>query len=311
MADRDANATGPSNPGTYRAPNEEAQDKDAELELVRHSSSVCWCCHHPGHRASSCLSKSGSSEAGSGARSASIGGCTASSGQKRKNPSSAEARAFQMSVETTTATDDVITGMFLINSIPTRVLFEFGANRTFMSLGFCAKIKLHATVLSELVRLEVVDGKMIPVTTYVSGVSIEIDGRPFDMSCIMFHISSCDVVIGMNWLSLHKASIKCDMKTITFRMTNGTHVVARRERVHVIDAKKEKKTIADILAVSEFLEVFLDELPGLLPVKEVEYKIELVPETTPVAKAPYHLAPSEIREMMSRIQELLSLDYLT
>ncbi|XP_071713551.1 uncharacterized protein [Rutidosis leptorrhynchoides] len=56
---------------------------------------------------------------------------------------------------------------------------------------------------------------------------------------------------------------------------------------YVIDAKKEKKSITDIPVVSEFPEVFSDELPGLPPVREVEYKIELVPGTNPVAKAPY------------------------
>ncbi|XP_071718180.1 uncharacterized protein [Rutidosis leptorrhynchoides] len=71
---------------------------------------------------------------------------------------------------------------------------------------------------------------------------------------------------------------------------------------YVIDVKKEKKTIADIRVVSKFPEVFPDELPGLPPVREVEYKIKLFPGTTPVAKVPYLLAPSEIRETMSQIQ---------
>ncbi|XP_071742225.1 uncharacterized protein [Rutidosis leptorrhynchoides] len=192
-----------------------------------------------GHRAANCPSKSVSSGVGSGVRSASAGGSTASSGQKKKNPPSAEARAFQMSVETATATDDVIT------------------------------------------------------------------------------------VLGKNWMSLHKAHIKCDKKIVTFRLIDGTRVVARGERggfsfplisvmkakkslakgcepflAYVIDAKKEKKTISDIPVVSEFPEVFPDELPGLPPVRDVEYKIELMPGTTPIAKAPYRLAPSEIREMI-------------
>ncbi|XP_071714870.1 uncharacterized protein [Rutidosis leptorrhynchoides] len=79
---------------------------------------------------------------------------------------------------------------------------------------------------------------------------------------------------------------------------------------YVIGAKKEKKMVYDIPVVSEFLEVFPDELPGLPPVREVEYKIELIPGTTLVAKAPYRLAPPEIREMMSQIQELLDRGFM-
>ncbi|XP_071686768.1 uncharacterized protein [Rutidosis leptorrhynchoides] len=79
---------------------------------------------------------------------------------------------------------------------------------------------------------------------------------------------------------------------------------------YVIDAKKEKKSVSDIPIVSEFPEVFPDEFPGLPPVREVEYKIELLPGSTPVAKAPYRLAPFEIRDMMSQIQELLDRGFI-
>ncbi|XP_071699687.1 uncharacterized protein [Rutidosis leptorrhynchoides] len=134
----------------------------------------------------------------------------------------------------------------------------------------------------------------------------------------------------MDWLRPLKASIKCDRKMISFRLADGTRVIARGEQggysfplismmkarkslskgcesflAYVVDGKKEKKVIDDIPIVLEFPEVFPDELPGLPPIREVEYKIELVPGATPVAKAPYRLAPSEIREMMSQIQELL------
>ncbi|XP_071728101.1 uncharacterized protein [Rutidosis leptorrhynchoides] len=78
---------------------------------------------------------------------------------------------------------------------------------------------------------------------------------------------------------------------------------------YVIDAKKEKKTVADIPVVRDFPEVFPDELPGFPPVREVEYRIDLMPGSTPVAKAPYRLAPSEIRDMMTQIQDLLDRYY--
>ncbi|XP_071695222.1 uncharacterized protein [Rutidosis leptorrhynchoides] len=139
----------------------------------------------------------------------------------------------------------------------------------------------------------------------------------------------------MDWLSHNRASIKCHKKIISFPLTDGTRVVARGEcggfsypiilimkskkylakgyesfLAYVIDAKKDQKTVFDIPVVSEYSEVFPDELPGLPPVREVEYKINLVSGATPVAKAPYRLAPSEIREMMSQIQELLDQGFI-
>ena len=57
--------------------------------------------------------------------------------------------------------------------------------------------------------------------------------------------------------------------------------------------------------VCEFLDVFLDELPGLPPDRDVEFKIELLPSTTPISRRPYRMLPSELAELNVQLQELL------
>ncbi|XP_071733201.1 uncharacterized protein [Rutidosis leptorrhynchoides] len=283
---------------------------------------VCWNCHKEGHRSTECpAARKSYSGVGSGSG-------------KRKNPPQPEARAFQMSVDTVTATDDAITGMFLVNYLPVRVLFDCGANCSFVSTTFCAKLNVPVSVINEPLSVEVGDGRTVPVTKLVSGITIDIEGSLFLVTCLVMPIPSFDVVLGMNWLSDHKANIKYDRKVISFPVDGGKRVVARGDRggfrcpllsmmkarkslakgcdsflAYVIDVKKEKKVVSDIPVVSEYPEVFPDELPGLPPIREVEYKIELVPGATPVAKAPYRLAPSEIREMITQIQELLDRGY--
>ncbi|XP_071741122.1 uncharacterized protein [Rutidosis leptorrhynchoides] len=185
-----------------------------------------------------------------------------------------------MSVNATTAIDDVVIGMFLINSINARVLFDSGVNKSFMSLNFCDKLILSTTMLLDLLRVEVADGKTVLVTTSISEATIKIDRSLFSMTCLLLAITSFDVVLGMDWLSLHRASIKYHKKIIAFPLTNGNRAVARGERA-------DKKTIADIPVVSEFPEIFPEEFPDLPPVREVEYKIELVQGTTLVVKALY------------------------
>ena len=64
-------------------------------------------------------------------------------------------------------------------------------------------------------------------------------------------------------------------------------------------------TLCDIPVVCEFLDVFLDELLGLLPDRDVEFKIELVPGTTPISRRPYRMPPNELAELKIRLQELL------
>nr|GFD35596.1 putative reverse transcriptase domain-containing protein [Tanacetum cinerariifolium] len=68
--------------------------------------------------------------------------------------------------------------------------------------------------------------------------------------------------------------------------------------------KSDEKGIEDIPVVREFLEVFLEELPGLPLVRQVEFQIELVLGAAPVACAPYSLAPSEMQELSNQLQEL-------
>ncbi|GKF37163.1 hypothetical protein Tco_0113921 [Tanacetum coccineum] len=73
----------------------------------------------------------------------------------------------------------------------------------------------------------------------------------------------------------------------------------------VIEKKKsDEKRLEDIPVVREFLEVFPKNLPGLPPVRQVEFQIDLIPGATPVAHAPYRLAPSEMQELSNQLQEL-------
>nr|GEV83423.1 putative reverse transcriptase domain-containing protein [Tanacetum cinerariifolium] len=72
----------------------------------------------------------------------------------------------------------------------------------------------------------------------------------------------------------------------------------------------EIPTIHDQPIVLEFPDVFPDELPGIPPVREVEFNIELIPGTEPISKAPYHMAPVELKELKDQLQELLERGFI-
>ncbi|GJW46884.1 hypothetical protein Tco_0078530 [Tanacetum coccineum] len=71
-----------------------------------------------------------------------------------------------------------------------------------------------------------------------------------------------------------------------------------------MEKKSNEKRLKDIPVVREFPEVFLEDLPGLPPVHEVEFQIDLIPGAVPVARTPYRLAPSEMQELSNQLQEL-------
>ncbi|GKB39866.1 hypothetical protein Tco_0884808 [Tanacetum coccineum] len=72
-----------------------------------------------------------------------------------------------------------------------------------------------------------------------------------------------------------------------------------------MEKKSDEKRLEDISIVREFPEVFPEDLPGLPPVRQVEFRIDLIPGTAPIVRAPYRLAPSEIQELSNQLQELL------
>ncbi|GJZ70100.1 putative reverse transcriptase domain-containing protein [Tanacetum coccineum] len=73
---------------------------------------------------------------------------------------------------------------------------------------------------------------------------------------------------------------------------------------HVTEKEPKEKCLEDVLVIRDLPEVFPDDLPGLPPPRQVEFKIELVPGAAPVARAPYRLAPSELKELADQLQEL-------
>nr|GFC99387.1 putative reverse transcriptase domain-containing protein [Tanacetum cinerariifolium] len=71
-----------------------------------------------------------------------------------------------------------------------------------------------------------------------------------------------------------------------------------------VEDESEKKRLKDVPIVRNFLEVFPEDLPGLPPTRPVEFQIDLVPGAAPVARAPYRLAPSEMKELAEQLKEL-------
>nr|GFD29480.1 hypothetical protein [Tanacetum cinerariifolium] len=95
-------------------------------------------------------------------------------------------------------------------------------------------------------------------------------------------LGSFDAIIGMDWLWRHHTVIVCDEKLIS----------ATKE-----ENKPEGKQVNDVPIVQDFPEVFPEDFPGLPPARPVEFQIDLIPRAVPVARAPYRLDPSEMKEL--------------
>ncbi|GKB76077.1 putative reverse transcriptase domain-containing protein [Tanacetum coccineum] len=111
-------------------------------------------------------------------------------------------------------------------------------------------------------------------------------------------LGSFDVIIGMDWLANHHAVIVYDEKI------RGCPIFLAQVTKKETEDKSEEKRLEDVPTVPDFPEVFPKDLSGLPPTRQVEFQIDLVLGAAPVACAPYRLAPSELQELSTQLQEL-------
>ncbi|GJW34277.1 putative reverse transcriptase domain-containing protein [Tanacetum coccineum] len=109
---------------------------------------------------------------------------------------------------------------------------------------------------------------------------------------VVIELGSFDIIIGMDWLSRYDAAILCGEKMLDS------------------PGRIEGETIRRCSCYPRFPEVFPDELPGLLPPRQVEFCIDLIPGAAPVTRAPYRLAPSKMKELSKQLQELLEKGFI-
>lgn len=167
------------------------------------------------------------------------------------------------------------------------------------------------------------------------GCTLTLNDHRFSIDLMPVTISSFDVIIGMDWFSPHRAEILCFEKAVRLNFSNNETLVIYGDKpstnlrivscikarkylrkqhyaflAHVVDNKKAVKDINDVPDVRDFPGIFLEDLPGVPHTRQVEFRIDLVSEAAPVARAPYRLALAEMQELSSQLNELLSKGFI-
>ena len=110
-----------------------------------------------------------------------------------------------------------------------------------------------------------------------------------------------DVILGMNWMRGHGVLNDTTTRTIMLREPKGSNAflvpLPQSFDLQNLSCAIQATTLCDILVVCEFPDVFLDELLGLPPDRDIEFKIELVLGTTPISRRPYRMPPNELAEL--------------
>ncbi|GKC55737.1 hypothetical protein Tco_1083335 [Tanacetum coccineum] len=125
--------------------------------------------------------------------------------------------------------------------------------------------------------VKLADGRISETNVVLRGCTLGLLCNPFDIDLMLGKHGSFDIIIGMDWLAKYHALIVCDEKIL--RIPYGDEVLIIRAQVtskKTEDESKEKQ-LEDVPIVREFSEVFLEDLPGLPPVRQVEFQINLAP----------------------------------
>ncbi|GJS66030.1 putative reverse transcriptase domain-containing protein [Tanacetum coccineum] len=206
---------------------------------------------------------------------------------------------------------NIVTGTFSLNHHYATVLFDFGADFSFISTDFAPLLKEKPSFVNPGYVREVADGKKVEVDRIILDCKLELGNSLFTIDLIPLGHGSFDVIVGMDWLSEHTAEIVCHEKVVRIPLESGEILHVQGERTLGIakalsNVKVDEPQLSDIFVVRDFVEVFSKDLSGLPPQRQVEFRIDLVPGATPIAKSPYRLAPSEMQELFSQLQEELN-----
>ncbi|GJU47341.1 putative reverse transcriptase domain-containing protein, partial [Tanacetum coccineum] len=204
---------------------------------------------------------------------------------------------------------NVVTGTFSLNDHFATVLFDSGADFSFIFTKFVPLLNVEPSIVNPGYVIEIADSKNIEVDRIIRDCKLELGNSLFTINLIPLSHGSFDVIVGMYWLSQNKAVIVCHEKVVEIPLIDGEVLRVQEERTlgvakALMKAKVDEPKVGDIFVVRDFVDVFPEDLSGLPPQRQVKFRIDLIPGATPVAKSPYHLAPSEMQELSGQLQEL-------
>nr|GFC96442.1 hypothetical protein [Tanacetum cinerariifolium] len=126
----------------------------------------------------------------------------------------AQRRVYAMGGKEASPDSNVITGMFLLNNRYPQILFDTGADRSFVSTTFSALIDITPTTLENHYDVKLADGKIIRVNTIIRGCTLNFINHTFNIDLMPVPLGSFDVIIGMDWLTKYHGVIICDEKIV-------------------------------------------------------------------------------------------------
>ena len=246
-----------------------------------------------------------------------------------------QARVYAVTQQDADAAPDVVTGIISILDHDAYTLVDPGATHSFASKPFLDRFQIETQPLEGRMRVSLPAGDPLLADRVVRDSRVLIEGQEFLADLVALDMRDFDVVLGMDWLSRHRATLDCYNKEVKLNRPGKLEVKFRGLRrelsscmisamtaqkmlrkgcqgylAYVMETGKEGTILDEIPVVREFPDVFPDDIAGLPPEREVEFTIDLIPGTEPISIPPYRMAPAELRELKAQLEELLSKGFI-
>ena len=204
-------------------------------------------------------------------------------------------------------------------------LVDPGATHSFASKHFLNRFQIETQPLEVCMRVSLLAGDPLFSYRVVRDSRVLIGEQEFPADLVALDMRDFDVVLGMDWLSRHRATLDCYKKEVKFHRPGKLEVKFRGMRrelssnmistmatqrmlrkgcqgylAYVVETEKEGTLVDEIPVVREFPDVFPYDIAGLPPDREVEFTIDLIPGTEPISIPPYRMAPAELRELKAQ-----------
>ncbi|GJT69448.1 reverse transcriptase domain-containing protein [Tanacetum coccineum] len=205
----------------------------------------------------------------------------------------ARGRVHVIEAEEAVQNQNMMTGVFLLNGHFVSIIFDSGADRSFVSLEIRPLLEQKSKSLEEIFTIEYANGHEYEAREILLNCKLNLNDNFFNIDLIPIELKNFDV--DGKTLVVQRDKPARNLKIIS---AIKMHKYLKREcfafLAHVVERDQKVKSIQDIPVVKNYPEVFPENLLGPPPSRQVEFQIKLVPGAAPVAKALYRLAPSKM-----------------